>query len=144
MSRKTKTANAKKNFLSDNLSVNLMAAETCVEGEVKAKGDIRIDGTFKGTLMVEEKLIIGENGSIEGTVYCNNAEISGKINAKLFVRELLSIRATSELYGEVQTKKLAIEPGAIFECSCVMKGEIKQLQEKTSNEKSKKPEKSTL
>jgi len=73
-----------KNMSSDGSSVNLLAAGTAITGDVKSNGDFRIDGTWKGTLTVKGKLVVGPNGHIEGEIECQNAyvsvEIKGKIN----------------------------------------------------------------
>ncbi|MFW5758565.1 MAG: bactofilin family protein, partial [Bacteroidota bacterium] len=102
----------------EHTSVNLIGNGTTIKGEVKSNGDIRIDGTLVGQVYSKGKIIVGNTGVIEGEIYCQNADFSGKINAKVEVSELLSLKATSRLNGEIVTCKLAIEPGARFTGSC--------------------------
>ena len=64
----------------------------------------------------------GTTGNIEGEVNCKNIEISGKVGGKLNVSELLSLKASAKINGEIRTNKLAIEPGAVFSGTCDMKG----------------------
>lgn len=108
-------------------SVNLMGAGTVIEGDIKSDGDIRVDGKLIGSLITKGKLVIGSTGNIEGEVVCQNADISGSINGKLSVQELLSLKSTSKINGDIITNKLAIEPGANFSGSCSMGGIIKDL-----------------
>lgn len=108
----------------DTPSINLIQSDTTIEGDVKANGDIRIDGTLKGTLHVKGKLVVGPSGNIEGEIHCQNADISGSIKGKTFVSELLSLKATAKLAGDIVTGKLAIEPGASFSGSCSMGGAV--------------------
>lgn len=108
----------------DSPSINLIQADTVIEGDVKANGDIRIDGTHKGTLQVKGKLVVGVTGNIEGEIHCQNADVSGAIKGKIFVSELLSLKSTSKLTGDIVTGKLAIEPGANFSGACSMGGAI--------------------
>lgn len=116
---KSKKTMAKSND-AEHTSVNLIGNGTTIKGEVKSNGDIRIDGTLVGQVYSKGKIIVGNTGVIEGEIYCQNADFSGKINAKVEVSELLSLKATSRLNGEIVTSKLAIEPGARFTGSCNM------------------------
>ena len=126
----------------DSQSINLIGAGTVIEGDIKSNGDIRIDGTIKGSLNVKGKLVVGSSGIIEGEVVCQNADVSGTIKAKITVSDLLSLKSSSKLMGDIISGKLHIEPGANFSGSCSMGGVIKDIshagnqsksQEKTAN-----------
>jgi cytoskeletal protein CcmA (bactofilin family) len=121
-------------------SVNLIGAGTVIQGDIKTNGDIRIDGTLTGSISVKGKLVIGVSGSVEGEIICQNADISGTVKAKVTVAELLSLKASAKLSGDIVTNKIAIEPGAVFSGSCSMGGVIKDIKGERS-EKSKFAEK---
>ncbi len=112
----------------DSGSVNIIGAGTSIEGDVISSGDIRIDGSLKGTLQTRGKLVVGPSGQVEGTVSCQHADISGNVRGKVNVTELLSLKATAKLSGEISTGKLSIEPGADFSGSCSMGGVVKEIQ----------------
>jgi cytoskeletal protein CcmA (bactofilin family) len=118
-----------KNNENDSLLGNMIKAGTEIVGNIKCKGDIRIDGTLKGTLESEGRVVVGESGKIEGEIICNTAEVSGKVQATVSVKELLSLKATSNLEGDISTNKLHIEPGANFTGSCSMGGVIKGISD---------------
>jgi cytoskeletal protein CcmA (bactofilin family) len=109
-----------KNFEQESPSINLVGAGTTIKGDVKSNGDIRIDGTLIGSVSSKGKLVVGTTGNIEGEIVCQNADFSGNIKASVTVSELLSMKATAKLNGDVITNKLAIEPGALFSGSCSM------------------------
>ena len=109
----------------DSQAYNLIDEGTTITGDIKTEGNIRIDGTLAGTLVAKGKVVVGETGKIEGEVTCANADILGTVNAKIFVSELLSLKASAKLNGEIETNKLAIDPGAIFSGSCSMGAVIK-------------------
>jgi cytoskeletal protein CcmA (bactofilin family) len=111
-----------KNTEMDNQTINLIGTGTIIEGNVTSNGDIRVDGTLKGVLNTKGKVIVGESGKINGEVHCKNFEVEGNIDGKVFISELLSLRAKSKLTGEITTNKLAIEPGATFTGKCDMSG----------------------
>ena len=91
---------------------NKIVAGTKIHGEVETQGDIRVDGTIVGTLNIKGKLVLGPSGLIEGEVKCKNAEVMGTMNVEVQVEELLSLKATAKLKGDIITNKISIEPGA--------------------------------
>ncbi len=105
-------------------SINIIGSGTKIEGDVSSSGDMRIDGTLEGNIDVKGKLVVGASGFIKGTIKCKNSDISGKIEGTINVAELLNIKASASINGEIFTKKLAIEPGAIFTGSCSMKESV--------------------
>jgi cytoskeletal protein CcmA (bactofilin family) len=108
----------------DSGTVNIIGSGTSIEGDVVSGGDIRIDGNLKGTLRTRGKLVVGPTGTIEGEVTCQNADVSGTMRGKLNVVELLSLKSSAKINGEITTGKLAIEPGADFSGSCSMSGGV--------------------
>ncbi len=99
---------------------NALTNGSKVIGTIIADSDIRIDGQVEGDLQCKGKVVIGKSGIIKGIVECQNAEIHGKINGKITVSDTLSLRLTSTIDGEVKTRTLIVEPGAIFNGTCAM------------------------
>ncbi len=109
-----------KNNETDHNTINLIGTGTTISGEINATGDIRIDGNVSGNIKTKGKLVVGNTGEVEGEILCQNADISGKVNAKMEVKELLTLKASAHYNGEITVSQLAIEPGAIFSGSCNM------------------------
>lgn len=99
---------------------NIIGNGTIIKGEIESNGDIRIDGKVVGVLKSTGKIVLGQNGVIEGDVYCKQADLSGHVKGKLIVDELTSIKSTSNIEGELTTKQLYIEIGAKFNGKCEM------------------------
>lgn len=108
-------------------SINIIRKGTNIKGDIECSGDIRIDGNLTGTLQAQGKVVIGETGKVEGEIICANADVSGTLKASIKVKELLLLKSTSNLVGDIHTNKLAIEPGANFSGSCSM-GSVKDIQ----------------
>lgn len=100
---------------------------TQIKGDINSDADFRVDGTLEGSLKTNGKLIVGKDGKILGEVHCSNAEIEGHFSGQLHVAESLSLKATSNIVGEVNTNKLIVETGAIFNASCSMGNDVKSL-----------------
>ncbi len=120
---------------------NQIMSGTTLTGDVVCDGNIRIDGTLKGNLVAKGKVVIGASGIVDGEINCQNADISGTVKAKVTVSELLSLKASAKLSGDISTNKLAIEPGANFSGACSMGGIVKEFSKHGSSEKSEAKEK---
>lgn len=109
-----------KSINGENQSVNMLGAGTIIKGDIQSNGDFRVDGTLIGSIHSKGKIVIGETGNVDGEVVCKNADISGQVKAQLTVSELLTLKATAKISGEITTNKLSIEPGARFSGTCNM------------------------
>ena len=99
---------------------NLIGNGTTIKGEIIATGDIRVDGTIVGTVKSTGKVVIGQQGIVEGDIVCNSADISGRVKGTVRVDELTTMKSTLRLEVELFTKQLFIEVGAIFTGRCDM------------------------
>lgn len=114
---------------------NVIAKNTTFVGEITSDGDFRIDGVLEGTLKTNGRVIIGAEGLVKGTVESTNADIEGKFSGQLSVSGTLTIKATSNISGDVIVGKLSIEPGATFNATCAMKGALKELNKANEGKK---------
>jgi cytoskeletal protein CcmA (bactofilin family) len=124
-----------KTIISETPAVNMIGKGTSIKGDIRSDGDFRVDGTLHGSIQSNGKIVVGVSGIIEGDITCQNADFSGQVKAVIRVKELLSLKATSKVNGEVHTSKLAIEPGAKFSGTCNMEDEpdLKMPKESIAN-----------
>jgi cytoskeletal protein CcmA (bactofilin family) len=116
-------------------SINLIGAGTVIEGEVRASGDIRVDGTILGSVSSKAKVVVGATGNVTGDINCQNADISGTVKGKAIVNEMLFLKSTARINGDIVTGKLVVEVGASFTGNCNMGPMIKDLNNaETHNE----------
>lgn len=111
---------AKYNEPDNSTTINLISSGTDITGDIISGGDIRIDGSVTGTLNTKGKVVIGPTGKIKGEVTCRNSEISGVIEGRISVSQLLNLKASCRIIGDISTSKLSIEPGAKFSGNCKM------------------------
>ncbi len=93
---------------------------TKLNGDISSTGFFRIDGKVEGNVKTPSKVVLGKTGVIIGTLTCENADIEGKFEGNLQVSGTLCLRSTAVVEGDVILGKLAVEPGAILNASCVM------------------------
>jgi cytoskeletal protein CcmA (bactofilin family) len=97
-------------------SASIIAAGTTLKGDITSNGDIRIDGTLQGNIHCTAKVVIGANGTVEGDIAGQQADIMGKVNG------LLQLKGGSQVNGNLYATKLQIEPSASFNGQCHMNG----------------------
>jgi cytoskeletal protein CcmA (bactofilin family) len=110
-------------------SINLIGNGTVIEGDIRSNGDIRIDGTVYGNVVSKAKVVVGNTGVVEGDVNCQNADISGTVQGKTTISELLFLKSSSNVNGDIVTGKLIVEVGATFTGSCNMGPLIKDIKD---------------
>ena len=93
---------------------SIIAAGTTLKGDISSNGDIRIDGTLKGNVHSTAKVVIGSNGVVEGDISGQQADIMGRINGTIKVKELLQLKGGSNVTGNIYAAKLQIETSANF------------------------------
>jgi cytoskeletal protein CcmA (bactofilin family) len=123
----------------DNTAINLISLGTDITGDIKSNGDIRIDGSLTGNLNTKGKVVVGTTGKVKGEVICKNSEVAGIIEGKIIVGQLLNLKASSKIHGDIATSKLSIEPGAVFSGNCKMSDT--DINAGAGNIKEKEPEK---
>lgn len=116
--------------------INIISEGTLIKGDISASGDIRIDGELVGNINAKGRLVIGPQGKVDGEINCNNIEISGYIKGKITVSELLTMKASAQIYGDIFAGKLSVEPGSLFTGSCSM-GDLKAKNETTKPKEQK-------
>jgi len=116
------------------LERNIIAKNTTITGDVSSEGDFRIDGKVEGTIKTTGRVVIGKSGTTNGKVECCNADVEGIFSGELIVDNILTLKSTAKISGDVVIGKLSVEPGAEFNATCVMKGSVKELK----NEQAKK------
>lgn len=103
-----------------NNSVSTLAKGTFIEGNLKCEGTLVIEGNFFGTIEGCEKLVVGENGTVDGNMDVKNALVFGQIDGIVRVKELLHIQSTGKIKGDISTLKICIDIGGEFSGNCQM------------------------
>lgn len=99
---------------------NTFSTNTQIIGNIVTKDDMRFDGSIKGDITSEKKIVIGEQATIEGNIHCASLDSLGKITGDVFCEGKIVLRANSRLKGNISTNTLEIESGVFFDGSCQM------------------------
>jgi cytoskeletal protein CcmA (bactofilin family) len=106
-----------------------LGADTDFEGKLSFKGSVRIDGRFKGEILTDGTLIIGETAFLESNIRVSHIIISGEVRGNIIASDRIEINAPGKVFGNIETPTLLIAEGVVFEGSCTMQN-IKEPKEK--------------
>ncbi len=104
-------------------SSNVISKETQIKGDIVAQGNIRIEGAVEGAVKSKSKIVIGESALIKGNLSSAEAEISGKVDGQVICSDVLYLKKTALVLGDIVTNKLVVENGATFNGRCQMGSE---------------------
>lgn len=111
----------------------IIGAGTVISGDIKSEGDIRIDGLLSGNLYAKSKVFIGPEGTVEGDIHGQQADVLGKVTGQIRVKELLQLLGKCDITGDIFAGKLQVEPSAIFNGSCHTGGSVVELNKELGN-----------
>ena len=106
--------------VSNGVIHNAIAPRTQITGSIIAEKDFRIDGNIDGDIVCQGKVVVGRQGYVKGRMACINAEIVGQVDGKIQASEILTLRATAVVQGEIKISTLIVEPNALFNGTCEM------------------------
>jgi cytoskeletal protein CcmA (bactofilin family) len=109
-------------------SSNTIGKGTFLEGNVETYGNIRIEGKVVGNIKSKSKVALGHQSHVQGNILAQNADIEGEVKGKLEISELLVLKATAVINGDIITGKMVVEPGAVFNGSCKMGAVVKDIK----------------
>jgi cytoskeletal protein CcmA (bactofilin family) len=88
---------------------------TEVQGNIVAKGRVRIHGIVRGNITVEGVLEVAEDGLVEGEkIEADEVKIIGHVKANVEAKVKVEIWQKGILEGDVRATALDIEEGATF------------------------------
>lgn len=113
-------------FLKRNNKLEALVGQNSeFKGDITAHGTMRIDGTFTGNI-IADSVILGEKASVTGDVKARCVVIGGSIHGNIVADEIVEIKPTGQLLGDIHSKKLSVAEGGIFEGrSLIQKDESK-------------------
>ncbi len=115
-------------FTTEHLGkTNRIVEGTIITGDITSLADFRLDGELIGNFTSKGKIVLGPASKVKGDIICQNADIEGEFTGKIKVAELLNVKATAKINGEVTTGKLSVEPGADFTATCIMATDFKNV-----------------
>lgn len=87
---------------------------TTIEGNLETFGNVRVEGKIIGNIKSKSKIVMGDSSFVEGNIISQNAEIAGEIKGTVDITEILTLKSTAVIKGDIITGKLVVEAGAVW------------------------------
>ena len=110
-----------KNYKGEGGLNTIIGKDSKFEGVLEIEGGLRVDGTVKGKISATDMLSVGDSGVIEAEVNVKTAVIGGKVIGNIFCQERIELQTKAVVEGDIHTKNLIVEEGAVFHGNCNMK-----------------------
>lgn len=109
-------------------SSNIIGKGTVLQGDVETFGNIRIEGKIIGNVKTKSKIALGQSSHVEGNILAQNAEVAGEVKGKIEVTDILILKPTAVIHGDIITNKIIVESGATFNGGCKMGSVSKEIK----------------
>lgn len=86
-----------------------------IKGELTGKADLVIDGEVDGSIRLNEsRLTVGQAGHIRANIEAAEIFVKGQVEGNLRGRERVVLGNSSQVVGDLEAPRVAIEDGAKF------------------------------
>jgi cytoskeletal protein CcmA (bactofilin family) len=85
-----------------------------VVGDCLTDGTVRVEGTVEGSVKAGKAVVVGKQGTVIGDVQTQDAVISGRVTGTLVAESRLELQATCQIDGDVRTRRMQLEEGALL------------------------------
>jgi cytoskeletal protein CcmA (bactofilin family) len=108
----------------------LLGAGAEFEGKLTFKGTVRIDAKFKGSIVTNDVLVVGENARIDAEITCGTVVVEGEVNGNVKAKSAVELHRSARLRGNVETASLVVEKGAFLQGEMKMASAEKEASAK--------------
>lgn len=114
---------------------SIIGADMVVDGNIRAKEAVRVEGSVTGDVETEGALIISSSGKVRGNVKGSSIIIGGSLEGDLTSGGRTEVASTGKVIGNIRTKSLVVDENAVFQGQCIMNSEgISALPETSASE----------
>lgn len=100
----------------------LLGAGAEFDGKLTFRGTVRIDALFKGSIVTNDVLVVGEHARIDAEITCGTVLVDGEVNGDIHAKTAVEVRRSGKIRGNVDTPSIVIERGALLQGSVRMSG----------------------
>jgi cytoskeletal protein CcmA (bactofilin family) len=98
-----------------------------IVGNIETDGTVRIEGVVDGSIKAGKAVVIGKQGTVNGDIKTQDAVISGRVDGTLVAASRLELQSTCHIDGEVHTRRMQLEEGAVLNGNVHMGDEAQKM-----------------
>ena len=97
----------------------VLGANCTLEGTLRSTANVRLDGTFTGTLEIAGNILVGETAKINADINARNISIAGAVRGNINGKKVQLLR-TGRIWGDIHAVALTTEEGAFIDGKITM------------------------
>lgn len=97
----------------------VLGANSVMEGTLRSNANVRLDGTFSGTLEISGNVLVGETAKINADINARNISIAGAVRGNVSGKKVQLLR-TGRIWGDIRATALTTEEGAFIDGKITM------------------------
>ena len=101
--------------LDDNASDLRLGAGVELDGKLTFKGTVRIDAKFKGSIVTDDVLLVGEHATIDAEIACGTVIVEGEVRGSIRAKSAVELHRTARVRGDIETPSFSMENGVVFD-----------------------------
>ncbi len=109
----------------ENKIDTVIADDIEFQGTLKFKNSLKIKGNFKGKIETDGHLIIGSEATVSADIKAKVVSVNGDVAGKIAATQKIELYKKSKTSGDVITPDISIEPGSLFNGTCIMEEKTK-------------------
>ena len=103
---------------------NTIGPGSRVRGDLGGPGGFRIDGAVEGAIEADGPVVVGDGGSVDGSVRGRDVVILGRVRGDVFATGHLEIGPKGKIIGDITVKSFRMHTGGVFRgMSCMPSGD---------------------
>jgi cytoskeletal protein CcmA (bactofilin family) len=104
----------------------VLGANTAIEGVLRSSSNVRLDGTFTGTLEINGNVLVGETAKINADIKAKNISVAGAVRGNITGKKVQLLR-TGRIWGDIHAQALTTEEGAFIDGKITMIGKEEEM-----------------
>jgi cytoskeletal protein CcmA (bactofilin family) len=94
--------------------ISIIGPGMTIVGDCETDGTVRVEGSVEGSIKAGKAVVVGKQGRVSGDVSTQDAVISGRVEGTLRAASRLELQATCQIDGEIHTRRMQLEEGAVL------------------------------
>lgn len=112
--------------------ISIIGPGMTVVGNCETDGTVRVEGSVEGYIKAGKAVVVGKQGVVSGDITTQDAVISGRVEGTLVAASRLELQSTCHIEGDVHTRRMQLEEGAVLNGSVHMGAESPGTTEKAA------------
>ncbi|MDR1307150.1 MAG: polymer-forming cytoskeletal protein [Treponema sp.] len=107
----------------------IVGPDSFIRGDIKSGGFTRIDGSVKGNLHAQGRVVVGEKARMRSSIKGTTVTIGGVVDGNILASERLIVLSSALILGDITTRRIEAGEG------CLIHGRVRVCQTEESWER---------